>query len=140
MTQAQNNNVTIIDTESVESSLEEILSIINKSCTTIKLINTIDELEDVVDIISNKNNGTLEKITYNIKGFKEPLIRNIDVYDTKSANRFINSINKNKNKKEYLSQLYELSEFREARICASNQNNLDKIIKELQNKGYVSDE
>lgn len=140
LTQAQNNNVTIIDTESIESSLEGILSIINKSCTTIKLINTIDELEDVVDIISNKNNGTLEKITYNIKGFKEPLIRNIDVYDTKSANRFINSINENKDKKEYLSQLYELSEFREARICASNQDNLDKIIKELQNKGYVLDE
>lgn len=138
--QAKNNNVTIINSESIESTLDSILTIINKSCTTIKLVNTIEELEDVVDIVSNKNNGTLEKIIYNFKGFKEPLIRNINVYDTKSANRFINTLNENKDKKEYLSQLYSLSEYRETRICAPNKEKLDKIIKELDEKGYVLNE
>lgn len=138
--QAQNNNVNIIHTESIETTLEKILAIINKSCTTIKLINDIDELEDVINIIINNNHGSLERITYSIKGFKEPLIRNISVSDSASANRFIKNINENKDKKEYLSQLYELSEFRKTTICASNQETLDKIISELKEKGYVLDE
>lgn len=138
--QAETYNVHIINTKSIDETLDNILSIINKSCTTINLINGIDELADVIDIIINKNNGTLEKMTYNIKGFKEPLIRNIGVSDSESANRFIKSIIENKDKKEYLSELYKLSEYRETTICASNPEKLNKIIKELQDKGYVLNE
>lgn len=140
LSQARANDVNIIQTESIESTLEKILSVINRSCTTVKLINNIDELEDVIDIIINKNKGTLEKITYNIKGFREPLIRNIGVSDSASAKIFIKNINENKDKKEYLSQLYELSEYRKTTICASNQESLDKIIRELKEKEYVIDE
>lgn len=140
LSQARANDVNIIQTESIESTLEKILSVINRSCTTVKLINNIDELEDVIDIIINKNKGTLEKITYNIKGFREPLIRNVGVSDSASAKMFIKNINENKDKKEYLSQLYELSEYRKTTICASNQESLDKIIRELKEKEYVIDE
>ncbi|MBE6508143.1 MAG: hypothetical protein E7Z77_01890 [Methanobrevibacter sp.] len=140
LSQARANDVNIIQTESIESTLEKILSVINRSCTTVKLINNIDELEDVIDIIINKNKGTLEKITYNIKGFREPLIRNVGVSDSASAKMFIKNINENKDKKEYLSQLYELSEYRKTTICASNQESLDKIIRELKVKEYVIDE
>ena len=140
LSQAQAHGVNVIRTESIESTLEKILGIINKSCTTVKLINSIDELEDVLDIIISKNNATLEKITYNIKGFNEPLIRNISISDSDSANKFIKDLNENKDKKEYLSQLYELSEYRKTTICASNQEKLDKIIKELEDKGYVLNE
>ena len=104
----------------------EILGIINKSCQTVKLINDIEDLGDVIDIIINQNHGTIEKITYNIKGFKEPLVRKIDVSDSESANRFINKIKEDKNKKEDLSKLYGLSKYRETTICASNQDKLDK--------------
>ncbi len=140
LSQARANDVNMIQTESIESTLEKILSVINRSCTTVKLINNIDELEDVIDIIINKNKGTLEKITYNIKGFREPLIRNVGVSDSASAKMFIKNINENKDKKEYLSQLYELSEYRKTTICASNQESLDKIIRELKEKEYVIDE
>ncbi|WP_458406063.1 3H domain-containing protein [Methanobrevibacter sp.] len=140
LSQAKANNVNIIDSQSIEQTLEKILSVINKSCTTIKLKNSVDELEDVINIIINENHGSLEKITYNIKGFKEPLMRNINVSDSTSAKQFIDNINNDDNKKEYLMELYKLSEYRETTICASNQEKLDKIIKELNDKGYVLNE
>ena len=140
LNQAKSNDVDVINSESIEKTLDEILSIINKSCQTVKLINDIEDLGDVIDIIINQNHGTIEKITYNIKGFKEPLVRKIDVSDSESANRFINKIKEDKNKKEDLSKLYGLSEYRETTICASNQDKLDKIVKQLNEKGYVLNE
>ena len=138
--QASEYDVNIINTESIDKTLEKILSVINKSCTTVNLINSVDELEDVIDIIINQNSGSIEKITYNIKGFKEPLVRNVSVSDSESAETFIKKINENKNKKEYLTELYKLSEYRKTVICASKQEKLDKIIKELTDKGYVLNE
>lgn len=138
--QAEKNDVSIIKTETIEKSLDNILSIINKACTTIKLINNVDELEDVINIIINENNGSLEKVTYNIPGFKEPLVRNITVSDVDSANKFIRNITENEDKKEYLNKLYDLSNYRDTLICASNQDKIDKITEELKNKGYVLDE
>ena len=138
--QAEANNVHVINAESIDRTMDKILSIINKSCTTIKLINSVGELEDVIDIIINQNNGSLEKVTYNIKGFKEPLSRNINVSDSESAKKFIKNINEDTSKKEYLEELYKLSEYRQTTICASNQEKLDKIINELNEKGYVLNE
>ena len=140
ITQAKINNVHIINSETIEKTLEKILSIINKSCMTVKLINSVNELEDVVNIIINENKGSIEKITYNIKGFKEPLIRNVNINDIESANSFIKNINDDENKKEYLNELYKLSEYRQTTICASNEEKLDKILKELTDKGYVLNE
>ena len=138
--QAEINDVHVIKTESIETTLDKILAIINKSCANVNLTNSVDELTDVIDIIINRNHGTLEKVTYNIKGFKETLIRNINVSDAQSANEFIEKLNESKDKKDYLSQLYELSEYRKTTICASNPEKLNKIIKELQDKGYVLNE
>ncbi|MBE6502728.1 MAG: hypothetical protein E7Z76_00330 [Methanobrevibacter sp.] len=140
LNQARENDVNIITAEAIDKTLENILSTINKSCTTLKLTNTVEQLEDVIDIIINQNNGTLEKITYNIKGFKEPLVRKINVSDKKAANAFIKNINEDNDKKEYLTELYKLSEFRKTTICASNREKLNNIIKELNKKGYVLNE
>lgn len=140
LTQAEKNNVAVITTETIEKSIDNILSVINKSCTTVKLVNEVDELEDVINIIINENNGSIEKITYNISGFKEPLVRNINVSDMKSAAKFISNISKNEDKKDYLNKLYDLSDYRSTVICASNQEKLEKIINELKSKGYVLNE
>ena len=137
---AEENNVNIIKTTSIDKTLDRIMSIINRSCTTVNLINNVDELEDVIDIIINQNNGSLEKITYNIKGFKEPLIRNINASDVESANKFIENINEDESKREYLDELYKLSEYRKMTICAPNKEKLDKIVDELNEKGYVLNE
>ena len=138
--QAEKNNVAIIKTETIEKSLEQILTIINKSCTTIKLTNSVEELKDVVDIIINDNNGKIERITYSLKGFKDPLIRDVNVSDSDSANRFIENIEKNESVKEDLNNLYSLSKYRELLICAANSETIEKIEKELKEKGFVYNE
>lgn len=138
--QAEKNDVDIIKAETIEKTLDKILSIINKACSTIKLTNSVEELEDVINIIIKENNGSLEKVTYNIPGFREPLVRNINVSDVNSAEKFIRNINENEDKKEYLNKLYDLSDYRNTTICASNQEKLDKIITELKDKGYVLNE
>lgn len=140
LAQAQSNNVHVINSETIEKTLEKILSIINRSTATVKLVNDVDELADVINIIINKNNGSLDKVTYNIKGFKEPLIRNINVNDSEDAQKFIDNISKDSDKKEYLSELYKLSEYHETTISASSQAKLDEIIEELKEKGYVLNE
>ena len=140
ISQAKANDVHIINSQTIDKTMDQILGIINKSCTTVKLTNSVDELADVIDIIITRNGGSIENVTYNIKGFKEPLFRNIEVSDIESANRFIESIDEDESKREYLSELYKLSEYRKTRICASNQEKLDKIINELNEKGYVLNE
>ena len=138
--QAKENDVHVIKAESIDRTLERILSVINKSCATVKLINNVDELEDVIGIIINENGGSIERITYNLKGFREPLIRNINVDDAESAQRFIRKIDEDKSKREYLEELYNLSEYRQTTICAPNQERMDRIIEELNDKGYVLNE
>ena len=140
LAQAKENDVHVIKAESIDRTLERILSVINKSCATVKLINNVDELEDVIGIIINENSGSIERITYNLKGFREPLIRNINVDDTESAQRFIRKIDEDKSKREYLEELYNLSEYRQTTICAPNQEKMDRIIEELNDKGYVLNE
>ena len=140
LAQAKENDVHVIKAESIDRTLERILSVINKSCATVKLINNVDELEDVIGIIINENSGSIERITYNLKGFREPLIRNINVDDAESAQRFIRKIDEDKSKREYLEELYNLSEYRQTTICAPNQEKMDRIIEELNDKGYVLNE
>jgi len=138
--QAENHDVHVIKAEEIDKTLDKILAIINNSCTTVNLINSVDELEDVIDIIINKNNGSIRNITYYIKGFKEPLSRNVNVSDSQSAEKFIEKLKDDENKKEDLNGLYHLSEYRKTTICAPNQEKLDNIIKELNEKGYVLNE
>lgn len=137
MHQAEKHNVSIIKTESIDKTMEQILTIINRSCTNIKLTNSVEELEDVVDIIINQNNGSIEKIIYSLKGFKDPLVRDVKVSNYDSAKRFIESIEKNLEVKKDLDNLYKLSKYRELTICAANSATIEKIEKELSDKGYV---
>ena len=135
--QAEDNNIPVINSTSIETTLDQILAIINKTSVTVKLINNVDDLENVIKIIVNENNGSLDRVSYNINGFEEPLVREINVNNKESANNFIEHIKDSQ--KEY-HELYSLSDFRETTISASNQEKLDKIIKDLNDKGYVLNE
>ena len=136
--QAQTNNVEIIESDTVENTLERILSIINKSTATVKLINNIDKLEDVINIIVIENNGSLEKVSYVIEGFDDPLVRNINLSTVNAANDFIKNLNENG--KENLINLYNLSDYRETTFSASSPEKINAIIEKLTEKGYVYNE
>ena len=138
--EAENNNVSIIKTENIDKSVEQILTIINKASTNIKLTNNVKELPEVIDIIINNNNGSIEKIIYSLKGFKDPLVRDVKVSDYDSAKRFIDNIEKNQNVKDDLNNLYNSSKYREFTICAANNEMIKKIEKELTEKGFVYNE
>lgn len=135
--QAEKHNVPIIKTVSIDKTMEQILTIINRSCINIKLTNSVEELKDVVDIIINQNNGSIEKIIYSLKGFKDPLVRDVKISNYDSAKRFIESIEKNLEVKKDLDNLYKLSKYRELTIYAANSEKIEKIEKELSDKGYV---
>ena len=135
--QAEKHNVSIIKTESIDKTMEQILTIINRSCTNIKLTNSVEELKDVVDIIITQNNGSIEKIIYSLKGFKDPLVRDVKVSNYDSAKRFLENIEKNPDVKKDLDNLYKLSKYRELTICAANSETIEKIEKELSDKGFV---
>ena len=64
----------------------------------------------------------------------------VNVSDSESAQRFIDNITKDPSKKEYLTELYNLSEYRDTTISASSEEKLNKILKELTDKGYVLNE
>ena len=138
VSQAKANNVHVINAESIEETLEKILSVINRTSMTVKLTNSFEDLEDVLKIIIYDNSGSLEKVLYNIKEFEEPLVRNININDAESAEAYIENLKKDKS--EHLHKLYELSDYRETTISASSPEKLDKIVKELSDKGYVLNE
>ncbi len=135
--QAQKNDIKVINSESVENTVNKILSDINESCESLKLKNTVDELYEVADIIIRKYNGTIKNVSYPIKGFKEPLVRKINVSEVEEYERFIKNLNKYSDKKKELEDLYKLTDFRETSICAINKETLDDIKKELDQKGFL---
>jgi len=136
--QAMENRVTIINTENIDGTVKKILTHITETCTNVMLKNTVDELADVVDIIINKYDGIIEEVTYTVPSFREPLVRKVNASNRKKAKKFIDSLKNNPKIKEDFQYLYNLSNnVRGNKICAQNKETLDKIIADLDAKGYV---
>lgn len=140
ISQAEKYNATTINTENIEDTVNKIIKNIKQDCTTVCLKNTVDELEEIIDIIINKNNGSITKIIYKLKGFKDPLVRNVNISDNSEVNAFFKNINENKDKQEDFNKLYDLSTYREFTICAPHEDDLKNIINELTQKGFVYNE
>ena len=84
--------------------------------------------------------GSIKNISYPIKGFKEPLIRKIDVSEIREYDKFIKNLNKFPEKKEELKELYSLTEYRAYRICAINNETIEKIKNDLDKEGLLYNE
>lgn len=135
--EAEKNDVKVIESDEIDTTVHKILSNINECCKIIYLQNTVSQLKDVMNIIIRDNNGSLDYIIYPLKGFKEPLKRRVNVYEEKRSNRFIENLENNPEKKEELEELYHLTNKRGMKICAPNNEILKKIISELDDKGYI---
>ena len=135
--QAQKHNVPIIKSYEIDSTVKKMLSYINETCETIYLKNTVDELDKVGEIILDRYSGSIKNISYPIKGFKEPLIRKIDVSEIREYDKFIKNLNKFPEKKEELKELYSLTDYRAYRICAINNETIEKIKNDLDKEGLL---
>ena len=135
--EAEKNDIKVIETEDIDSTVQKILSNINESCRTVYLKNNVDELKQVMDIIIKDNNGSVDCIIYPLKGFKEPLIRNVNIYEKKKSDKFLEILENNPEKKEELEELYHLSNKRGMKICAPNNEILKNIIIELKENGFL---
>ena len=127
-------------TENINNTLSKLLKTIKQTCKTVCLTNSVDELEEVVDIIIKQNNSSITKIVYKLGGFKDSLVKTTNISDSDEATKFIKSINENKDKKEDLNKLYALSKYRKFTICAPNDDSLNNIIEELTKRGFVYNE
>lgn len=135
---ASENGVRVISTQSIEGTVQNMLTSITETCKTVMLKNTVDELADVVNIIINKHGGIIEDVTYLLPGFREPLKRKVDVSDPKKAKKFIESLKNSPEMKEDFKHLYDLSDnVRGNKICAPDKKTLENIFKDLDSKGYL---
>ena len=140
ISQAEKFNAITVNTENINNTLSKLLKTIKQTCKTVCLTNSVDELEDVVDIIIKQNNSSITKIVYKLGGFKDSLVKTVNISDSDEATKFIKSINENKEKKEDLNKLYALSKYRKFTVCAPDDNSLNNIIEELTKRGFVYNE
>lgn len=135
---AKENDVKVVQTKSVEGTVQNMLTSITETCKNILLQNTVEELGDVVDTIVNKHGGTIEDVTYPVPGFKEPLKRKVGTSDPEKTKKFIESIETNPAVKKNFEDLYNLTDnIRGNKICANSEETIKKIIDDLDKKGYI---
>jgi len=135
---ASENDARVVNTQSIEGTVQNMLTSITETCKVVMLKNTVDELADVINIIINKHGGIIEDVTYLLPGFREPLKRKVDASDPTKAKKFIESLKNSPEIKENFEHLYDLSDnVRGNKICAPNKKTLENIVKDLDSKGYL---
>ena len=137
---AEENNVPIIETDSLEKSIARMQMIISDNCAKLNLKYGIDEIPDVIDIIVRKNNGSIETIEHIMEDFNEPLVRTLNIVDEKTADAYLTSLAINPNVKIYLQNIINQTKISTTKICASSIEDLNNIINELDEKNYISGE
>ena len=135
---AKENDVPIIETDSLEKSIARMQMIISDNCAKLHLKYGIDEIPDVIDIIVRKNNGSIETIEHIMEDFNEPLVRTLNIVDEKTADSYLTSLAINPNVKIYLQNIINQTKISTTKICASSIEDLNNIIDELTEKNYIS--
>ncbi|BAW30821.1 MAG TPA: 3H domain-containing protein [Methanothermobacter sp.] len=138
VSRAKEHDVPVIDNESINCTLKRMLSFIRQYCKVITLRHPVDKLGEVIDIVIRKCGGRIVDVSYYIPGFTEPLKRDVNVYDPREAQRFLDRLQSNPKRKRDLERLYRLSDnIHSHKICAPDKESLDKIIEELDKKGLL---
>lgn len=136
--QARDHQVPVINNLDLDNTKKRMLTIIRENCTELVLQHTVDQLEEVTNIVLNKYGGRIVDVSYFLPGFGEPLKRKVNVYDPVEAERFINLIKNNPKRRKDLQGLYELSDnIHSNQICAPDEESLQNIIEELEKMGLI---
>jgi voltage-gated potassium channel len=103
----------------------------------------ITEMHDVRDIrreseIIIKHRCTLENIEYHLPEFREPLARKIGISHLDELDRFLNSLDKDPNRKKSLERIYEsVSGIHSHWISGPNKETLELVAEELKKEGFL---
>jgi 2-phosphoglycerate kinase len=135
---AREHHVPVINNRDIENTVKRMLTIIKENCKELLFHHSVDQLIEETKIIINKYGGRIVDVSYFLPGFGEPLKRNVNVYDPVEAERFIKLLEENPKRKKDLEGLYELSDnVHSHRICAPDEESLEKMIEELEQKGLI---
>ncbi|MGZ7066695.1 MAG: 3H domain-containing protein [Methanobacterium sp.] len=134
---AKEQDVSVVNNLDIDSTVKRMLTIIRKICTSVVLNNTVEDIGSVMDTIM-KFGGQMVDISYYLRGFREPVTRKVNISDPYEVNRFLDHISTNKDRKNDLERLYELSNnVHGHKLCAPDEDSLRKMIDELDKKGFV---
>jgi len=137
---AKEHEVTVINNLDIPNTVKRMLTVIRKICQTIILNNTVDQIDSVMETIM-KFGGQMVNISYYLRGFREPVTRNVNIADPYEVKRFLDHISTNMERKKDLEKLYELSNnIHSHKLCAPDEEELKKMIDELDKKGFVKEE
>ncbi len=136
--EANKHGVPVINNQTIKCTMRRMLSIIREICKKMVLKHPVDMLDEEIDIVLNRYGGRIVDVSYFLPGFGEPLKRKVNVYDPREAQRFVDQLNQNPERKKDLEKLYELSNnIHSHRICAPDEETLEKMIKDLDAKGMI---
>ena len=115
-----------------------IVEVIMKPEMKITEIHTVGDIREEAEIIL-KHGCTLEDIKYYLPGFREPLSREIGLSDTMEMERFLESLEQDPARMEYLERLYALSGggIHSHRISGPDTKSLTNVEKDLRTKGFL---
>lgn len=138
--QALEHRVPVINNMEINDTKKRMLTLIKEICKELIFRHSVDQLELETDIILNKYGGRIMDVSYFLPGFGEPLKRKVNVYDPVEAKRFVKLLQENPKRKKDLEGLYELSgNVHRHKICAPDEESLEKMINELKEKGLLYD-
>jgi uncharacterized protein len=134
---AKEHDVSVANNLDIDNTVKRMLTVIRKICRSVVLNNTVEDINSVMDTIL-KYGGRMVDISYFIRGFKEPVRRKVNISDPEEVKRFLNSISNNPDRKKDLEKLYELSDnIHGHNLCAPDEESLQKMIVELDKKGFL---
>jgi len=116
----------------------KIVEVIMKPEMKIREIHTVGDIREEAEIML-KHGCTLEDIKYYLPGFREPLSQEIGMSDTMEMERFLESLEQDPARMEYLERLYALSGggIHSHRISGPGTKSLTNVEKDLRTKGFL---
>ncbi|MGB9938019.1 MAG: 3H domain-containing protein [Methanobacterium sp.] len=134
---AKEHDVSVVNNLDIDNTTKRMLTMIRKICTSVTLNNTVEEIPSVMETVL-KYGGRMVDISYYLRGFREPVTRNVNISDPYEVKRFLDNISSNPDRKKDLEKLYELSDnIHGHKLCAPDEESLQKMIDELDEKGFI---
>jgi uncharacterized protein len=135
---AVEHGIPVINNVNIDNTIKRMLTLIREICKVMLFKHSVDQLGEETSIILEKYGGRMVDVSYFLPGFGEPLKRNVNVFDPVEAKRFIEKLQDTPKRKKDLENLYRLSDnIHSHKICAPDQESLEKMIEDLDKKGFL---